>query len=272
MIELDLSDFLSESDLSVPTEVIEAVLDDLSAAARAKWVRAAQTTLRSSAQTYIQGISEVESDEGQRVITLEGWLPNAIESGVAAWDLRQTVLQGPNVKIGQDGARYQSVPFRHGTPGTTGLVGSPMGMRYGPQGPQSIALVSGGHMSGTEAEKLGETLYKRAKALRDRKRKSGKTTRGRLAAGVGGVRKLAPWHSTDIFAGMQRTRKTSINETTGKKTTQTTGYMTWRTISENSKTGWMHPGIESRNLLDQVQRHVSEIAGALFSQALGGGR
>lgn len=273
MIELDLSDMISEADLALidGTRIVEAVLDDLSAAARARWIRAAQTELRSTAQDYIAGISEVEAGDGVRVITLEGWLPNAIESGIGPWDLRDTVL-GPDakVKVSASGSRYRSVPFRHGTPGTTGLAGTPMGLRYGPQPDQSLAFASARYLDHSAAAELGQTLYKRAKALRDRKKKSGKIKRGTLPAGVGGVGLLAPWHTTDIYAGMRRVRKTYVNAS-GKQTTQSQ-YMTWRTISTANPTGWIHPGIEARHFLGQVERHVQDIAGELFQQALGGGQ
>ena len=67
------------------------------------------------------------------------------------------------------------------------------------------------------------------------------------------VPKLAAWHKTDLFAGMQRTSKKYQVATQSQ-------YSTFRTISEANPTGWIHPGIQARGLAPQVEEHIRTIA------------
>ena len=248
----------------------DAVLDDLAEASRAKWIQLAQQRLGSTKRDYINGIQPVEVAEGGRLLVLFGSLPNMVETGAEAWDLRSTLLTGPKVKTSAEGKRYRSIPFRHGTPGSQGQGGTPMGARYGPQGSNSRAWASGGAMDRGQAGKLGDLLYRAAKGLR-KGRSLGDRTGGATVLGKGPdavrVPKLAPWHSTDIFAGMKRVRKSYANEKTGKTTTQS-HYMTFRTISEANPTGWIHPGIQARNLHRDVEEYAKSIAGKLLDVAL----
>jgi hypothetical protein len=246
-----------------------AVLDDLAASARAKWITIAQRTLHSSKRDYIDSISEVmvegSDDMGvmMRSIELTGWLANAVEQGIDGYDLRETLLGGdkPGVKLNKDGKKYRSIPFRHGTPGSQGQAGVPMGARMGPQHSQSMAFAASGVMEKGQAAALGRAIYKRAEALQAGKRlgnsKSGTgfvpLRMGKTKTTVLHVPKLAPWHKTDIYAGMKKETKTY-------KTATQSQYMTFRTISEANPEGWIHPGIQARRIAPQVEQFIRSIA------------
>jgi hypothetical protein len=225
-------------------ELVEAILDDLAAGARAEWIRLARSGLGDSRADYIQGIQPVALERGARVIALVGWLPNAIENGIDRYDMRDTLL-GPGsrlTKISKDGTRYGSVPFRHGTPGSRGGAGVPMGRPYGPS------------MGQESAAELGKDIYKAAKGLEASRlfRNKGGTHWGeRLPAGM--APRLAPHHKTDIHAGMVRVQHKY------KKSTQSQ-YMTFRTISERNPEGWFHPGIQARNLAGEVETWINRRA------------
>jgi hypothetical protein len=263
VIEVDFSDALPESLMALleGQGLVEAVLDDVAASARVHWIRLAQTELRSSRQSYIQGIQEVEAEPGSRSIALVGWLANAIEAGIDSFDLRDTLL-GPNARNRRqaaDGTWYANVPFRHGTPGSSGLAGSPMGAPYAPAGPGSRA---GGPMSSDQASAFGKAIYAAAKQL-------GKKGRSKTLPRPPGDPLLRPHHTTSIYTGMRRERKPYVNVETGKTTVQTQ-YGTFRRISEKNTTGWIHPGIEPHGYAEKVSEHVRRIAPTVIAAALKG--
>jgi hypothetical protein len=268
VVKLDFSEILPPGMLDFLSDaLVERILDDLGAAARAKWIRLAQTELSSSKRDYVQGIQEIEAEEGLRTIRLVGWLPNAVAHGLDAWDLRTTLLN-ERAKRTQDGNLYRPIPFRHGTPGTEESVGTPMGVRYGPQGAHSLAFAAAGIMDKGAAAELGKAVYAQAKRLRGRQSLGARTMVPKGKSMVQ-VPKLAPWHSTDIFAGMQRVQKKY-------RTATQAHYVTFRTISSRNTTGWIHPGIEARNFAEQVEDHVNQILGdavhAAVSAAMGASR
>jgi hypothetical protein len=261
MIDVDIDDTIPDVlRAAFSPEAMDRLLDDLAAAARAKWISLARQQLTTAKEDYIAGIQDVVSDGGERSITLTGWLPNAVETGIAAFDLRLTLLSEGKGKTAAGGGRYRAIPFRHGGPGSAGLAGAPMGSQYGPQGASSRAL--GGLMSGQAAASLGRTVAQEAKRLRPSKqRRPGDRTRwgGRLIPGL--APKLAAHHSTDIFAGMVKVQHTYRRRAQNK-------YMTFRTISTNKRDGWIHPGITGRNLASQVDDWVQQAAPKMLSNML----
>jgi hypothetical protein len=249
-------------------ELVERLLDDLAMAARARWINLAKAGLHSTSQEYVQGLQEVESRPGVRTITLVGWLPNSLEQGLEAFDMREGMLSSPKAHVSADGHKYRAIPFRHATPGTVGQAGPEMGMRYGPQGSQSRAWASAGHFSGSEAQQAGKALYARAKKLKGVTWKisaggrSGATIMSRHAGTRLGEQsdlfpKLAPWHATDIYAGMTKTGGAGHKQ-----------YMTFRTISDRTDVGWVHPGLEARHYAEQVGEHIQNLVPRALQAAL----
>lgn len=265
ILEVDMAGAIPKEliDLCESESIVAGIVDTVAASARAYWIKLAQDELRSSARAYVDAIQPIE-EEGPtvRTITLAAsWLPAAVESGVDEFDLRDTLLTSPRAKTGRNGSRYMAIPFRHGTPGTLGHVGRPMGSSYGPPGMASRALF--GELAADHALEFGEAVYAEAKKLRGKQR---------LGHGTAGAPKLAPHHSTDIYAGMQRRSTMITNERTGKASPHTQ-YMTFRTISSKKPTGWIHPGIEPRNFVervaDRVRESFAEVVAATMSGALG---
>lgn len=238
----------------VEPEVIQTLLANLMAGARAHWIELAASRFTSTRRTYIDGIQEVQIDGLRATVELVGAFPNDLELGKDAFDMHKTLL-GDNVpvstgpgqpgkKVAKDGSFYRSIPFRHQTPSSKGLGGgTPMGKSYE------------GHPLVQNAGALGKLIHKKAKAL------TASTGQGqwggRLGAGL--APKLKAAHSTDIYAGMVRLEKA------GAKKTQVT-YQTFRTISDKVPDKWLHPGIEAANLSDDVHAFVEKIAGAAFDE------
>lgn len=266
MITVDLQGMMPQSLLAVlGPEFVTTVLDDVATVARAKWIKLAREQLRSSKQDYIRGIQAIEGEGNTRYITLLGMVPNMIEQGVEPFDLRTTLLGPGKGHESASGHRYRAIPFRHGSAGSQGEAGTPMGARYGPQGPQSRAWAAEGHMDKGQAAKMGQSIYRQAKRLQGRSRLPGSTSysldgRARGKSMIQ-VPKLASWHSTDIYAGMQRDRKTYQAATQSK-------YMTFRTISEANPNGWIHPGITGRMLHQEVERQIGDLLGKTVQVAI----
>jgi len=279
MIEVDIEGLLPQSLLALLDEsFVTSVLDDVAASAHARWIRLAQQQLSSSKRDYIDGIQPIEvTGPFERTIALVGWLPNAVENGIDGWDMRKTLLKdGPGVRTSKSGKKYRAIPFRHGTPGSQGQAGAPMGRRYGPQGAQSLAHAAEGLMDKGAAAALGKAVYNHAKRLQQHD-SLGHTVRGRRRTyfydrtrNVNvAVPKLASHHSTDIFAGMRKTTaKLSGPLQEGKRRGSHTQYMTFRMISEANPEGWQHPGMTARNLHVQVEEHVQKLVARAVQAAV----
>jgi hypothetical protein len=243
----------------------ERMVRGLGAAATAYWKNLAKRELKSATNDYVHALSS-EYDNGVFRITLgegpagrEG-LPHMIELGFKGGDMRQWMFGGKRTKRNKKGRRYLVIPFQHGTPGTTER-------HVGKQMPPSV------HEA---AKKLVPTLSRPRRAAA-----GGPTVRygERLTERTPGLSRTAmrhlttkkkPWHHSSIYRGMIREEKTF------EKATQTTGYFTFRTISEDVIRGerddvgralqhWYHPGIRARHFAQKTQKHIRSLATRMLS-------
>lgn len=253
----------------VPSDILAAftpgavneIVKDIADAARHEWIRIAGEELFTTRRDYLNGIQPVVFKDGTATIALVGQLPNLIEDGMDEIDLHDTLL-GPKVpiaagpgrfgkQISLDGGFHRAIPFRHGTPGTAGAVGQPMGRPY--EGSDVVK----------DAKALGKKVYNKAKKLKATTSDPDKGTAygGRLPAGI--APKLRPYHATDIYAGMIRERKTYVKATQSQ-------YMTFRTIAVDSAgkpkgtSPWIRPATPGRHYAKQVSEFVQKIAPQAF--------
>lgn len=72
--------------------------------------------LRTTLTAY-QEAMDVREDGGNLVFVVRDQprIARMVELGATPWDLRDTVLRGPNVKISRKGKKFVSVPFGHST-------------------------------------------------------------------------------------------------------------------------------------------------------------
>jgi hypothetical protein len=225
---------------------VDRLLRGVSAVVHQRWVSLAQQNLRTTARDYVAGIQPVEVKNRVARVVLVGVVPNLVENGMSAFDLRTTLLGlgARNARTAKDGSRYNTIPFGHGTPGSGGRnVGRPM--------PQAIHTI---------AKKLAPTLSKP---------EGGTQWGGRIHPGMrmsSAARailstKEKPWHWGSTYLGMVRQQKTYAKATQNK-------YTTFRRISSNvrrAKEHWLHPGIRARNFAQRVQREVEPIVKALLA-------
>lgn len=270
-------------DIAVPPllagypEVVRQALPEIAEAVRGEIVALAGRELTTTGQDYIQSVGVLHvalspqqlrrGDSTFATIVLTGWLPNAVEMGYSGGDMKEALLNSRNAKTSKDGKRYMVVPFRHGTPGTTGRsfgeMGGPDQRHGGADGSDPLSPSAG--------RKLGRSIHRHAKRLGGTTShpQHGTQWGQRLAAGTGGAKprqnKNSGYkHKTDIYAGMVRKEKTYA------KATQSS-YWTFRMVSENSDpASWHHPGIPAHNFFKRAAARIPHIAHTVFHHAIRG--
>lgn len=225
-------------DLAV-VETFRRAIGGLAQGAQNEWIRLAQSRLKTSRTDYINGLRQAESfvvtmvdGEPTYTISLVGDFPNSIEFGMPSFDMkaaRPGWLGGGKAKIGKDGKRYVVIPMRHSQSSDS---------RVGYTGQAAASDMQTQLKAAVKAYGLGSMVK----------------TGGMVATGpVGRIPKNAPVHP--YLQGLTRVQ----GATTGPSGKQrgSAQLMTWRIISENSPaSAWIHPGIEARNLLAEVERWV----------------
>ncbi len=172
----------------------------------------ANRNLHTSKQQYIDGLVMNTNS-----IDLEGWLPNAIESGVSGFDMKEYFAKSSKVKFNKKGGWYLTIPFRVYTPG-----------------------------GGDYRNQMSWQIYRAVRA--GRKYDAG------TAGSRGGFTDLATgrvWDSyenkTPILAGIKQTIGAN-----GRST-----YSTFRRVSSNSNpNSWIHSGIMAHNFIDKAWANI----------------
>ena len=257
LIKVDISKIAKDIAARVPTkDDRDRLVQALGAAAVAYWKREAQRGLKSTSRDYIAGIQE-EFDQGKYTITLKGTLPNIIEQGFRGGDMRDWMLKSPKARKGRNG-RYLIIPFRHGTPGTSGR-------NVGPAMPTSIHAAAK-HLEPSLSRHKAQAPQ--SKSIRYGERLGPKSKRVNAEAKQILTSKKKSWHATSIFSGMIREQKTYAKATQSQ-------YMTFRVISEGVIRGktdkegkatqhWFHPGISAKHYAQKTQAHISKLAAAML--------
>lgn len=227
LIQFDSSqiaqDFLlSESQVK---DMIDFSIKEITASFAREWEKIANEKLVTSRNEYVQSLIVVDEGYGQGAVLLRGWLPNAVEEGQSEFDIKIGLLNGPNAKVGKNGSKYNTVPFRYGTSGSIeanfngGLL------------PVEVYQVAKTKSVGTPLTK--EELpqqFQEAKTVT--------------------VKAPAPKNFEEY------THKSSIYEGVIKNEDKVTGqstYSSFRRVSENSNVNsWQHPGIEAHHLAEQT--------------------
>lgn len=234
-VSLDLKDLALAIRSAAAGETLDRTVMMITEAARRKWTKLAQERLHSTRGVYLRGLSPAYmSGPQQASIELVGKLANMIEQGASAYDMRPGLLSGPGVKIAKDGHRYRAVPFRFQSPGSNGLVGTPMDDVYSYPDEASRSGRNGLPFAGA----IGEEIYTLAKQLK----------RGQSLPNTG-LPRLQNAHALDPFTGMRRG---------GSKGHRY--YVAFRTISEANPQAWQHPGFNAANLAVEVAQYVARIA------------
>ena len=107
-----------------------AIRDSL-ALVNSKWQSEAQKKLKSTLPNYLLGLGTnsivypYNSDFLSGAFVLRGRLPNMIETGYSAFDMKTGFSKSKRKKASKNGGWYLTIPFRHGTPKSF-MWGNPM--------------------------------------------------------------------------------------------------------------------------------------------------
>ena len=242
------------------TAGLDKVRVGLGRAAESNWKNTAKRELKSTSKDYVDGISRYEENgpSGKTtVIELNGRMPNMVEQGWGGGDMREWMLRSRNVKHGANG-RYAAIPFRHGSPGTSGRnVGAAM--------PAAIHKIAK-DLEPTRTVRAGMSTRAHTQWGGRVKPGSGSKAADRILA-----TKMKPHHTTGVHSGMVRQAKKYPSGAQSSK------FTTFRTISENSGVkdekgdhlSWLHPGIKARHLAKRVRAKMEVDLRKLVDQVMG---
>ena len=223
--------------------------------ARAEWIKVARNNLRTSKDEYIRGIQQPKIIGDKVVITLEGWLPNAIEQGRTAFDMKPGFL-GSSKARGSAGNTYFTVPFQLRSPGSAG--GSP------PVMPKTIYNLASKLKFGQRLDlpKKYEGYGLRSQLAKD----------AWMPTKAGGLRRTGSWGNytwqNSPFQGIVRERRFpgELKTTPAGRMAQ---YKTFRRVSKRSDANsWIHPGFRPRNLLEKAVANWESQVSTLVNQIL----
>jgi hypothetical protein len=216
----------------------------------------ANDSLKSTRSIYKANINRPEIQGLKGSIELTGKLPNMIEQGASAFDMKEGFKKSSKAKNSGNGW-YLTIPYRHGSPNALGENQAfasvmPTEIYDAMQGktPQ-ITNASGG------VTQRGTSLT--MSDLRGTKYGSTVTTRGALTSNFGsvGVGKRGGYTGGNPYQGMIRSQKTYETATQGS-------YVTFRRVSENSDgKSWIHRGFKAYDLMlkglqnAQIEERVS---------------
>jgi len=268
---------LSLKQVATP-EMIDQLVGDLAAAGYAEWQRLGAKELAESSfrLDYLNAIHEPELSPGQAVVALVGELPNMLEHGAPAQDMRDFLLDPGRVPVKEPGAGgrgmyetedgdfYRAIPFRHTTPGSKEAPrGKATGLEMGKAYSKEAAVGNW--------KRMGAEVYAQAKALTAYRDAYAPLEDKKLPAGVGGAYALrnpttGTAHKSDIYEGMIREEHTYSEG--GPAQSQ---YITFRTISTAVNDGsWIRKPFPARHLAEKVARFIERLAPELIAALLEG--
>jgi hypothetical protein len=224
-ISIDVSEFMesfnvADEDLKKFTSNI---ISELATEFSMHWEKAADV-LGQTRQEYQNSIYVEKVNDFTYIVGLNGWLPNAVEQGISAFDEKSGFENSNKVKYNKEGDWYLTIPFRRGVEGTIG---------------ESTVF------SGT----MPSEVYKQAKTLAPRESLKARN----LPVGILEPKAKPRIGKSKIFEEYQR--KHSIYEGIQRKEDiKGRGtYTSFRRVGENSDpASWIHPGINAHNLAEKA--------------------
>ena len=136
-ITIDLSGLKGQFGIDDKTldRLTETCVKAVTAAIYANWEALAKKKLKSTREEYIQNIIHVDKRRFNKQIILTGVVPNMVEQGASAFDIKEGFRKSPKVRytipvygkkgnmLRSGGDWYLTIPFRIGVPGTLGQAG-----------------------------------------------------------------------------------------------------------------------------------------------------
>jgi hypothetical protein len=244
---------------------LKAAVESVGAAAQHRWMEYAGgkplpngAVIHSRTGKYLQSIQRAsEGDFATRVFS-DAPYSEMIENGTPARDLKRMLDTSMKVRVAKDGSRYLIIPFRWGTPGTTGFGRNVM--------PQAVhELWKSGSMEASRVTGMGvrpsgtgafDVRTRQAFMVPARRYRWGDRLSRRDLNEVGVFGEQAK-----RMSGMVQMRNPG-----GQGGSRHSQYLTFRVMSERSS-GWLAPAIPGRHPAREVAREFEEKARRVFAMA-----
>lgn len=221
---------------------INAAVKDVAYAAYASIMAKAQAELKSTRQDYIKGLEFIDLGDNNFVLNLDGDVANAIEDGYASFNMLPGMLA--STKTVDVGTRSGQSWVQQSKPKEKDKQSHKFAHVPFERKPFSAEGTSN----------MAEAIQQMT-AVNARGRKQKITSVFENESGVPLEGKVAIARSDNpLLDGLVKYQKTYINESTGKKTTQSV-YINYRTISENGKP-WMHPGWKGLKAFEDAEKEI----------------
>jgi hypothetical protein len=207
-----------------------------------KWMAEAGRQLHSTRNHYQKSLIVVDEGKFSGAVMLTNFLPNAVESGLSAFDLKEGFKRSDKVKIkkSKDGIYgwYLTIPFRMATPGAVGESEF-----FSEKMPMAIYnLVKD---SSTDIPNSTGTRSKGI-SLSDLKNVPEFLSRPRVRPEVANAERVFEEYvnKTSVYEGLSKMK----DYMTGQNT-----YGSFRRVSSNSDpNSWIHTGILAHNIMDKA--------------------
>lgn len=246
MVTINLAGPIEQLQLS-PAQaqlLCQAVLDSVTQRIVENVRTQAGQALHSTRTAYLKGIIVSSAGRLQNTIALAGRMPNMLEDGAQAFDMKAGLLASAKVKTTKNGNKYITVPFRHGAAGSL----SENEAFSSVMAPEVWALAK--RLTATTSAPGGGVAY--GGSLKKQNLPAPfdqELTRPKITQNTGKLtpQQLAPYqHAAPINAGIYREEKTYQNATQNQ-------YVSFRRISlsKSAVNSWIHKGIAAHHFMDK---------------------
>ncbi len=194
------------------------------------WKLEANRSLTKSKDDYIRSLIVVDKGRFEGLIILQGALPNMIESGVGAFDMKIGFEKSEKKHLKEDGGWYMNIPFRFATPGSEGTSSIFSGIL--PNEVYSAVKKEGTLKQSTVPSPFNATSKRPEVATESNLFKEYK-------------------HKNSIYAGLSRNSKEYSKATQSQ-------YNTFRRVSDKSDAeAFIHSGIIAHNLAEKTIERIN---------------
>ena len=229
-VDIDITEVVAENGLNEleASDIAEGLLDKCLEVIKDNWEVVANDELASSRAIYVAGISSHKKTSDEGVVQLAGTLPNWIESGKAAYDMKPILLGGKNTKTSKSGSRYIVIPFRHGS-------NTSLSENFNSSLPKSVENVAKKLKPQEKLKKQNiPSPYNNPKTKPAFSNIETKQSFGSYT------------HKSSIYEGIKKVTKQYAAARQSK-------YSTFRVVSTNSDVNsWIHPGFVAKNLAERA--------------------
>lgn len=238
-INIDITDLVKEFNLSSTQaeELSILLVNQITDRIFYNWQSQAKNNLHSTRNEYIRNLNIQHISATRKAIILTGKIPNMIEEGASAYDMKPGFLGSSKAKTDKNGRKYLIIPFRHATPNAIGE--SQIFANVMPQDVYKVVKT----LAPTKTD-LNNGIIERGGRL-DIQDIPQQYQAPRVRPAFSDINKTTTFpsytHKSSIYEGMIRNEKTYENATQSS-------YVTFRRVSENSDImSWIHKGFQAQH-------------------------